>query len=192
MRIAIAAAIALLAAGCSSEQPATTSAAEERAPAPAAPPTPEAAGPLIAGSATFGDFDFSTGSSFSLPVDVVMRNEPARQGAEDLASEGWIRDEGGKAVLTQKAQGDKRFLVRPNGFIDIVPLAKKELIEVSAVRPVEDGVEVDFTWRWIPNEVGSAFKRGIIRDRFAATHDATAKLQDLGSGWEVMLIRRRE
>lgn len=181
----------VLAGACSGEPPAPV-AAESQAPSPApAPPTTEEAASLLADSAAFGDYQFSTASSFSLPLDASMMNEPARQGAEDLANAGWIRLEGGRVALA-KGEGDKRFLLRPNGFLDIVPLAKKELISVDAVRPAGDAVEVDFTWRWVPNEVGASFTRGLVKERFDATHRATARLQDFGAGWDVMAIQERK
>ena len=177
---------------CSAENGATTTATEPETaverPRPAPPSTDEAR-TLIADSAAFGDFEFSTGSSFSLPLDTSQFNQPARAGARDLEKGGWIRIQSGSVVLA-KGEGDPRFLVRPSGFLDVVPLAKKELLEVEAVRQTEDGAEVDFTWRWIPNEVGSSFTTGAVKERFDATHAATAKLQDFGAGWEVMLVER--
>ena len=178
--------IALLAA-CGGEAPAPEVTTTETVKPAAAPPTTEEASTLVASSPAFGDYQFSTGSSFSLPLDASMMNEPARQGAADLENAGWIRIDGGRVTLA-KGDGDKRFLLRPNGFLDVVPLAKKELISVDAVRPAGAAVEVDFTWRWIPNEVGSSFTRGAVKERFDATHRATAKLQDFGAGWDVMAI----
>lgn len=172
------------------ETPADTATAAGTAPAAAPLPTPDQAKALIADSPEFGDFEFSTGSSFSLPLDAAQFNEPARAGAADLERAGWIRIEGGKVVLA-KGDGDKRFLVRPNGFLDIVPLAKKELLEVTGVRKTDEGAEADFTWRWIPNEVGASFTSGLVKERFDAIHVATAKLRDFGQGWVVMLIERK-
>ena len=188
MRYALGIAL-LLALACSGGEPATETApaAETVTPAAAPLPTADEAKGLIAGSAEFGDFDFSTGSSFSLPLDASKFNEPARAGAADLEKGGWIRIEGGRVVLA-KGEGDKRFLVRPNGYLDIVPLAKKELLEVTGVRKTEEGAEADIAWRWIPNEVGAAFTSGTVKERFDATHHATVKMRDFGSGWAVMLI----
>ncbi|HEY0591516.1 MAG TPA: hypothetical protein VGF40_07095 [Thermoanaerobaculia bacterium] len=189
MRYALGIAL-LLALACSGGETATetTSAAPAAAAAPL--PTPEQAKALIAESPEFGDFEFSTGSSFSLPLDASQFNEPARAGAADLEKAGWIRIEGGTVVLA-KGEGDKRFLVRPNGFLDIVPLAMKELGEVTGVRKTDEGAEVEFTWRWVPNEVGASFTSGLVKERFDATHAATAKLRDFGEGWIVMLIERK-
>jgi hypothetical protein len=191
MRYALAIAL-LLALACSGGETAAESAASpDSAAAASAPlPTPEQAKTLIAESPEFGDFEFSTGSSFSLPLAASQFNEPARAGAADLERGGWIRIEGGKVVLA-KGEGDKRFLVRQNGFLDIVPLAKKELLEVADVRRTDEGAEVGFTWRWVPNDVGAAFTSGLVKERFDATHAATARLRDFGQGWIVMLIERR-
>ena len=78
-----------------------------------------------------------------------------------------------------KAKEDKRFLVRPNGTLDVVPLAKKELVSIDAVR----GERVDFTWKWIPNEVGA-----LLKDRFAGDQKATATLLWDGTTWTVLRI----
>ena len=41
-------------------------------------------------------------------------------------------DTNGDISLTDKSRSDKRFLMRPNGLLDIVPLAKKEMGDVTA------------------------------------------------------------
>jgi hypothetical protein len=93
-------------------------------------------------------------------------------------------------VLETKAQSDRRWLVRPNGFVDIVPIAKKSLTDVTGVSPQPDGnMKAKLCWQWIPNEIGSAFKSGLVRERFDAAHCAVALLQPAeGGGWEVLLV----
>ncbi|MCA1734305.1 MAG: hypothetical protein LC732_11970 [Acidobacteria bacterium] len=190
MRVALSLLLLLSLSACGSgEAPAGNDAAAEPA-ATAAPPTADDAKTLIAGSAAFGDYQFSTGSSFSLPVEESMMNAPARAGAKDLEKAGWIRMRNGRVELA-KGEGDRRFLVREGGFIDIVPLAKKELLEVQDVRAEGDKVMVDFTWRWIANEIGESFTEGLVKERFDATHAATAELRDYGSGWEVFMITKK-
>lgn len=190
MRPTIALLVPLLFLGCAAEEP-PAGAPSESATAPIPPPpTVDEARTLIAESQAFGDYQFSTGASFSIPMDSTRFNEPARTGARDLEKGGWIRVRGGRVELTPKAAGDKRFLVRPNDFLDIVPLARKELLEIQQIRATPEGAAVELTWRWIPNEVGESFTEGVVKERFEATHAATASLQDLGSGWEVMLIER--
>ena len=179
-------------AGCSSGENEAV-APGETTPQPSAvaeAPSLDEAKTLIAGSAAFGDYEFSTGSSFSLPVEESMMNAPAKAGARDLEKAGWIRVRNGRVELA-KGEGDKRFLVREGGFIDIVPLAKKEFLEVQDVRAEGDKVMVDFTWRWIANEVGASFTEGLVKERYEATHAATAELRDYGSGWEVFMINPR-
>ncbi len=80
--------------------------------------------------------------------------------------------------------------MRPNGFVDIVPIAKKELTEVSSINPQPDGnLKANLCWQWIPNEVGSAFKSGLVRERIEAMHCAIADLQPAADGgWEVLLV----
>lgn len=178
-------------AGCTSGENEAVAPAETPQPsAVAEAPSLDEAKTLIAGSAAFGDYQFSTGSSFSLPVEESMMNAPAKAGAKDLEKAGWIRMRNGRVELA-KGEGDKRFLVREGGFIDIVPLAKKELLEVQDVRAEGDKVMVDFTWRWIANEVGESFTEGLVKERFDSTHAATAELRDYGSGWEVFMITKK-
>jgi len=154
-----------------------------------APPTPEEARALIAASAEFSDYQF-TNASFSLPLKRSGMNEPTRSAAKDLAAAGWIRFQGDEVQLTQKALGDKRWLVRPNGFVDVVPLARKELTELAAVQKSDDGnVKANFCWRWSPNEIGSAFKGGMLQERFTSMQCAIVTLQPgEGGGWEVLLL----
>jgi hypothetical protein len=175
----IALAFALLVACAKPEPPAPPA-----APATPPPPTAQQARDLIAPSAEFGDFEF-TNAGFTLPTSGAMMNEPAKIAARELAKAGWLElHANGDVALAAKARSDKRFLLRPNGLLDIVPLAKKEMGAVTAVHlPF-----VDFTWRWIPNEVGASFKTGVVHDRFAAEHHARATLMWDGSSWTVLKI----
>ena len=176
----------LFAAACTSEKPAIADAdATQTKPAAPAPPSPEQARDLIANSADFGEYEF-TNAGFTLPVSGAAMNEPARVAAKELAAAGWLALEGtGDIALTDKSRADKRFLLRPNGLLDIVPLAKKEMGAVTAVRPNDDGtVMVDFTWRWIANEVGTSF----LRNQYEGTHNATATLFRENSEWRVLKI----
>jgi hypothetical protein len=157
--------------------------------APPPPPTTEAAKQLITDSAAFSDYQF-TNASYSLPLKRSRFNEVTSKGAEELRAAGWIRFEGDDVVLEPKAESDRRWLVRPNGFVDIVPIAKKELTEVSSVTPQADGnLKANLCWQWIPNEVGSAFKSGLVRERIETMHCAIADLQPSDDGgWEVLLV----
>jgi len=178
----------LLAACGAPESPKTTSSAA--APAkPATPPPPSSADAqqLIANSATFSDYEF-TNASATLPLKAPMPPYMAGD-AKQLVAAGWLRRAGAGLELGAKAKDDKRFLVRPNGYVDVVPLASKELTSVTAVRPNADGTAAaDFTWKWIPNEVGRAFARGPLHDRYAAPQSATATLMWDGSAWTVLSI----
>jgi hypothetical protein len=174
-------------AACGTPEP-KKAAAPPPAPKPAiAPPSAEAAQQLLAASPEFSDYQF-TNASVTVPLNAPM---PAymEDDAKQLAAAGWLRKSGGGFELTEKAKGDKRFLVRPNGYADVVPLAKKELTGVTAVRPNPDGtVDAAFNWKWLPNEVGAAFTRGPVHDRYAAPQKATAKLMWDGSTWTVLRI----
>ncbi|HUR80085.1 MAG TPA: hypothetical protein VM733_04935 [Thermoanaerobaculia bacterium] len=178
-------AVLFLLAACSREKP-----IEQAAPAkPSAPPPPSAAQArqLIAASADFGEFEF-TNAGYTTPTSGVAMNQPQRATARELAQAGWLTlDNTGDIALSEKSRSDKRFLLRPNGLLDIVPLAKKEMGDVTAVHANPDNtVTVDFTWRWIANEVGQAFRTGVVHDRFAAPQDGKATLIWDGSQWTVL------
>lgn len=179
----------LAACGGSDEKPiadpSTSTAASRRR----LPPSPQQARDLIANSAEFGEYEF-TNASFTTPTSGATMSEPVRQSVKELAAAGWLAlDPTGDVGLTDKARNDKRFLLRSNGLLDIVPLAKKELGNVTAVRGNPDNtITVDFTWRWITNEVGAAFKTGLVHDRFAAPQDGRATLMWDGTGWAILKI----
>ena len=65
---------------------------------------------------------------------------PVRQSVRELADAGWLAVDGaGDVTLTAKSRNDRRFLLRSNGLLDIVPLAKKEMGTVQSVQANEDG-----------------------------------------------------
>lgn len=186
MKLPLAALALVLLAACSHEPsapPPASSNAEAKAAAPA-PPSAEEAKALIANSAEFSEYEF-TNAATTLPLQKSAMNAPGQQLAAELKAAGWIRIEGsGAVVLTDKAKKDPRILVRPNGFVDLVPLAKKELTNVTAVR----GADVDFDWKWIPNDLGAAIRSGAVHDRYAAPQHATATLIHDGAAWSVLRI----
>lgn len=179
--------VALLGA-CSNEEkapPKTTAAATPTK----APPTTQQAHDIIARSGEFSQYDF-TNAAVSLPVAGSSMNEPTRETARQLASAGWLEIDGaGDLMLTDKSRKDKRFILRENGLLDVVPLAKKEMGDVTAVRTNADGsVTADFTWRWTVNEVGTAFTKGPLHDRYAAPQHARATLMWNGTEWTMITI----
>ena len=180
----------LLLAACSSEKPAIAD-AEGKPAQPSTPPAPstQQARDIVAASTEFGEYEF-TNASVTLPVSGAAMNEPARATAKELQAAGWVTlDTNGDLALTEKGRNDKRFLLRPNGLLDVVPLAKKEFGEVTAVRPNPDNtVFVDFTWRWIANEVGAALRTGLAADRFATPQDGRATLTWDGATWVILKI----
>ncbi len=183
-------ALALLAA-CSSEEPAATNTPDKK-PATSTPPSAQQAHAIIAKSGELAQHEF-TNAAVSLPVAGSSMNEVTRAQAKQLADAGWLEFDGaGDIMLTAKSRSDKRFLLRENGLLDVVPLAKKELGDVTAVRQNPDGtVNADFTWRWVPNEVGTAFTSGLVHDRFSATHNATANLMWNGTEWTLITVEPR-
>lgn len=179
-------ALALLAA-CSSEKPTATSAAQPGA----TPPTAAQARAIIEKSGEFSQHEF-TNAALSLPVAGSSMNAPTRDLAKQLAAAGWLAIDSGDIMLSDKSRSDKRFILRENGLLDIVPLAKKELGDVTAVRTNPDGtINADFTWHWIPNEVGATFTAGPIHDRFAGTQEATANLMWNGTEWAMISVEAR-
>jgi hypothetical protein len=174
----------LILAACAREEPAaTTTTAAETKPAAPAPSAPQAQS-LIAASPEFGDYQF-TDASVTFPVSGVAMNEPARAMARKLAGAGWIAMENtGDVMLNEKSRADKRFLLRANGILDVVPLAKKEMVNVLTVRQNEDNTtSADFVWRWVPNEVGALFP-----EKFAGDRNARATLIYDGTSWSVLKI----
>lgn len=173
---------------CSNEEKAPPTTTAAAAPAKA-PPTTQQAHDIIAKSGEFSQYDF-TNAAVSLPVAGSSMNEPTRETARQLAAAGWLEIDGaGDLMLTDKSRKDKRFILRENGLLDVVPLAKKEMGDVTAVRTNADGsITADFTWRWIANEVGTAFARGPIHDRYAAPQNARATLMWNGTEWTMITI----
>ena len=175
---------------CMKELPETDTTASAAKPQRPPAPTAAEAETLIKGSMEFGEFDF-TNAGWTTPVSGARMSEPVRNEAKDLAAAGWIAFDGaGDVMLTDKGRNDRRFLMRANGILDVVPLAKKEFGAVEAVRDGKE-VEVDFTWRWVANEVGSAFKSGPTHDRFAAPQKGTATLLHDGTQWTILKIDRK-
>lgn len=181
-------ALVLIVLACNGgEKPVTTSAAPAKPKSPA-PPTAAAAKDAIANSSEFSEYQF-TNAAYTLPLKRSAMNEPARNAAQELESAKWIRFGGDDVLLTEKASSDKRFLVRPNGYVDLVPIAKKEFGVVTGVRSNPDGtVSADFEWRWIPNELGQSFRSGLVRERFDTAQHASAKLMWDGKTWAVLRI----
>lgn len=180
----------VLAAACSSEPStdATSSSSAQGSASSTPPPSVEEARTLLVSAPEFGDYQF-TNASIALPLDKSKMNEPAKNAAADLERAGWVESQRGSIVLSSKSASDKRFLVRPNGFLEIVPLAKKEITEVGAVTMGADGRPVvSFCWRWVPNEVGASLTSGPQKDRFVAMHCAKATLIAIGDKWEVLQI----
>ncbi|HJQ40098.1 MAG TPA: hypothetical protein VKB93_23375 [Thermoanaerobaculia bacterium] len=179
--------ITMLLVACAQEQPATTTTTQTTAPQ-MQPPSVDDARKIIQSSMEFGEFQF-TDAAYSLPVSHSTMNDPQKAAARDLQTAGWIALDGaGDVMLSDKARTDKRFLLRSNGILDIVPLAKKEMGEVQAVRANPDGTAAaDFTWHWLPNEVGGAF----LRNQFEGTRNATATLLVENGEWKVLTIAAR-
>lgn len=186
MRVALLLLLAVAAACGGGSEQTSTSTQPPTPPKPAAPPppSPDEARTLIANSPEFSEFQF-THAAYTLPMQHPAMHDEARKVARDLRRAGWISIDGaGTVVLSPKARDDKRFLVRQNGVVDIVPLARKELVAVDAVTPGADAApQVDFRWHWIPNEIGRLFG-----DRYAGEQRARATLIWDGTRWSVLRV----
>jgi hypothetical protein len=189
--LALLIALALIACGKGEvPQTATTATTATAATKPAAPAPPSAAEAqtILESSQEWSEYQF-TNAAYTLPLKRDAMNDPAKQAATDLANAGWIRLGGSEVELTAKAKGDKRFLLRPNGYVDLVPIAKKEFGSVERVQANADGsATAAFSWKWVPNEVGRAFQSGIVHDRLIAPQRATATLIHDGKSWTVLRI----
>lgn len=150
------------------------------------PPSADQAKSVIDGSGELGEFQF-TSAAVTIPMKKSQMNEPAKANAKELAAAGWIRFNGDDVDLA-KAKDDPRFVVRGNGFMDVVPVAKKEIVTVGAIHPTGEGVDVPFTWRWVPTEIGKAFKAGPVKELFKDERHATATLINDGEKWSVLRI----
>lgn len=188
-------AILLLLTACGSKEPAATNestAADSAAATAAKPPTAEEARAMIEKSSEFSQHEF-TFAAVSMPVAASASTQTSRTIANQLRDGGWLSfDSMGDLMLTEKSRSDKRFILRENGLLDVVPLAKKEMGNVEGVRTNPDGsVSVDFTWKWVPNEVGQSFTTGPIHDRFAAPQNARASLMWNGTEWVMLSVEKR-
>lgn len=174
-------------AGSSSEASATdTSTTAPRRPRLPDPSMDEAKA-LIESSPTFGTYQFSK-DAVSIPLQKSLLTDANREATEDLVKAGWLRFHRDEILLTPKAKKDKRFLVRDNGFVDVVPLAKKELVSVDAIGHDQEGSPtVEFTWHWIPNDIAKAF-HGKLATRFSSTYHARATLLEMNGKWDILTI----
>jgi hypothetical protein len=185
-RLAIA--VVVILAACTPEKPATETVAKKQRP-PA--PTAAEAETLIKESMEFGELDF-TNAGWTTSVSGARMSPPVKAEAQQLAAAGWVAFDGaGDLMLTEKGRNDRRFLMRPNGILDVVPLAKKEFGQITAVRDRDGEVTADFTWRWIPNEVGAALTSGPAHDRYAAPQNGTATLIHDGTNWTILKVVKR-
>ena len=177
----------LLLAACSKEPTTTTEAPKTQTP----PPNAAQARELIAKSAELSELEF-TSAGWSAPVSSSSMSPTTKAEAQELADAGWLAfDAAGDLSLTERSGPDKRFILRENGILDVVPIAKKEMGDVTAVRQSPDGTVVaDFTWKWMPNEVGASFKTGPVHDRLEGTQNATATFMWDGTNWMLLKIDR--
>ena len=170
------------------EKHASTETTPARLPAPhRGCPSAADAQAIIEKSSDFGEFDF-TQTAVTILVKKSGMNPLQLDNAKQLAAASWLKFDGDDVVLT-KGKDDPRFNVRGNGFIDVVPVAKKKMGTASIGRPSAEGCEADFTWEWVPTEVGGAFKHGAAADLFGKTHNSVVTLMWDGANWTMLRIK---
>ena len=179
--------VALVLVACEKHAASTAVAPPKAGPQRRSLPSAADALAIIEKSSDFGELDF-TQTAVTIPLKKSAMNAPQLDNAKQLAAAGWLKFDGDDVALT-KGKDDPRFNVRGNGFIDVVPVAKKKMGTASNVRPSADGCDADFTWEWVPTEVGGAFKHGPVADMFAKTHNSIATLMWDGANWTMLRIK---
>jgi hypothetical protein len=178
--------IAALLFACGKQTPSTAVAPAKAAPKRACPSAADTQA-IIEKSSDFGELDF-TQTAVTIPVTKSAMNAPQLDNAKQLAAAGWLKFDSDNVALI-KGKDDPRFNVRGNGFIDVVPVAKKKMETASNVRQSADGCDADVAWQWEPTEVGGAFKHGPVFDMFAKPHNSTATLMWDGANWTMLRIK---
>ena len=172
--------------------PSETSTGPVASPAPSALAAPknEEIVQIVGESPEWSDYE-SPSSAWSFAIDVKAINPLVRANADDLAKAGWIVIGKERVTLSDKARTDPRFLTRPNGFIDVVPIAKKEIASVDLNTKSGEVVICDLTWTWRANEVGSAFVSDPLHAKLTSPQYATVELRPYKGRWGVWEIRPR-
>jgi hypothetical protein len=146
---------------------------------------------LIAGSIVFKtpqQFELHTGivsnKDYSSPESLVLRHHgwtsatPARCPPNFAPPPCW------DVVLTPSGVDTIRLLVSPQEAEKAsinVPVARRELVEVTGISKQGNLGDVDFTWRWVPlNEFGAAFYSSELRYR------STVGFRYYDDGWRVV------
>jgi hypothetical protein len=179
-------ALVALAVACGGEKHAATSTAPAKK-TPAKLPSVGEAQRMIESSSDFGQLEFDS-TAVTLPMKKSAMNKLQLENAKQLEAAGWLKFNGDDVELT-KGKGDARFNVRGNGFMDVVPVAKKKLRTVSNVRASADGADADVTWQWEPTEVGTAFRSGEVAKMFGTEKRSVTTFIWDGTNWSVLHIR---
>jgi hypothetical protein len=62
-----------------------------------------------------------------------------------------------------------------------IPVARRELVDITGISKQGDVADVEFTWRWIPlNEVGAALYSSEVR------YQSSVGVRDFDDGWRVV------
>jgi hypothetical protein len=62
-----------------------------------------------------------------------------------------------------------------------IPVARRQLVAVTAISKQGNLAEVDFTWKWVPlNEIGAALYSSDLR------YNSTVGFRDYDDGWHIL------
>ena len=146
---------------------------------------------LIAGSSTF-----KTPQQFWLHTGIVTNKDYLAPESLVLQHRGWISATTKPCppnfvpppcwdvTLTPLGVDTIRVLVSPEDADKTsfnVPVARRELLEITGISKQGNLGDVDFTWRWIPlNEFGAALYSSDVR------YKSTVGFRDYDDGWRVV------
>lgn len=116
-------------------------------------------------------------SAFSCYTQAEVERTPLNQ---FVAARGWVRYESREAVIgfgtkascpamaltpageAASAQWTRRRVALNQGTAWAVPIGRREFLGVTEVEAAADGsTQVEFDWRWVPNEIGAALRTSV-------------------------------
>jgi len=88
-------------------------------------------------------------------------------------------------LLTPSGVDSVRALVSPEEISKpafAIPVARRDLVEITGVSKQGNVADVDFTWKWVPlNEIGAALYSSELR------YESTVKFRDYDDGWRIVI-----
>jgi hypothetical protein len=140
---------------------------------------------------------FKVAQQFELQTGILSNKEYASPEYLVLQHRGWISANTATCspgitpppcwdvLLTPSGVDTVRALI-PKGEADkstlFIPVARRELVNITGISKQNNLAEVDFTWKWVPlNEVGSALYSGDLH------YNATVGFRDYDDGWRILV-----